>query len=76
MARLLRNGEVFIGDGGMTRKLWGWQKADKFYLSAFMKPRAHDAARPAVSFESRESLDAEVNRRSAELVWEGINAET
>ena len=58
----------------MTRKLYGWEKEGKFYLSALSAPRAHDGKRPAIEFLSHETLDAEITKRQAELVWEdGIN---
>ena len=56
----------------MSRTLWGWEHDGKFYLSAFGKPRL-DKHRPAVSFATRETLDAEVTRRGAELIWEDDN---
>lgn len=58
----------------MTRKLYGWEKDGKFYLSAFDKPRL-DKLRPAGEYETRDALDAEVARRGADLIWEGGNAE-
>ena len=54
----------------MTRSLYGWETDGKFYLSAFLAPRNHDGRRPALSFDTKEALDAEVTRRQAELVWE------
>ena len=57
----------------MRRKLYGWERNGKFYLSAFIKPRDHDGKRPALSFDDRETLDAEVTKRQAELVWEDGN---
>lgn len=58
----------------MSRTLYGWEKDGKFYLSAFARPREHDGKRPAEQFGTRSALDAEVNIRRAELVWEDARA--
>ena len=57
----------------MTRKLYGWEKDGRFYLSAFARPRAHDDKRPAAEYESRAALDADVTQRRVDLVWEDGN---
>jgi hypothetical protein len=57
----------------MSRTLYGWEDDGKFYLSAFVKPRAHDGKRPAIEFGTRALLDGEISNRRADLVWEESN---
>lgn len=53
----------------MIRRLYGWEKEGKFYLSAFNAPRP-DGKRPAIQYDTKDDLQAEVTNRSADLVWE------
>lgn len=71
----------------MTRKLYGWERDGKFYLSVFGGAKVHaNGTTPTAEFDSKEALEAEVNRRnkhpsglpldamglapSIDLVWE------
>jgi hypothetical protein len=54
----------------VTRSLYAWEADDIFYLSAFRAPRPHDGKRPAVEFSTKAAVDAEVQRRSANVIWE------
>lgn len=54
----------------MTRTLYAWRDGDKFYLSAFREPRAHDQKRPAKEFTSQTELLEETRERGVTVVWE------
>lgn len=59
----------------MTRRLYAWESDGKFYLSAFSAPRTHDGKRPAGEYDTKDALEAEVNRRGADVVWESLSDE-
>ena len=57
----------------MSRKLYGWEKDGKIYLSAFAHDKTLNGRRPATEFSTKEGMEAEIARRGAELVWENGN---
>lgn len=67
-------GIPFFSKGGIKhssgKKLYAWEKDGAFFLSAFSEPRPQDGKRPAVEFNTKAAVDAEVQRRGANVIWE------